>query len=141
MDLPVQALSLYSIPEYELKRRASAKYTLNEMIKRLADGDFKDIYDSRNYEDSNESDGRPHKKRKPKMLSTSEEKFILNLNSCLLMHLGFYAPCNDDEWCCCPLLKLANKNWHEAMVFDSELGPQFCSSNKKFGPFDLVCHV
>jgi hypothetical protein len=27
------------------------------------------------------------------------------------------------------------------MEFDSELKPQFCSSNKTFGPSDLVLHV
>jgi hypothetical protein len=114
---------------------------LNKMNSRLADRDFKDIYHATIDEDSDESVSGPCHKNKPKIHSTTQEKFILNLNSCLSMHLGFYSPCSDDKWCCRPPSKLANKNWHEAMEFDSDLEPKFSSSNKKFGPSDLVCHV
>jgi hypothetical protein len=141
MDLPAQAISCYSIPEHDRKRQAITKYTVNEMNRRLASGDFRDTYEATEDEDSDESVGRPRHKNQPKILSKTQEKFILNLHSCLSMHLGFYAPCNDDEWCSCPLSKLANKNWHEAIGFDSDIESQFCSSNKKFGPSDLFCHV
>ena len=108
---------------------------------RLAHGDLKVALHPRLDEDSDESVGRPHKKQVLKVLSTLEQKFILNLNGCLSMHLGFYAPCNDDEWCYCPLSKLSNQKWLKAMKCYSELGAKFCSSNKKFGPSDLVCHI
>ena len=137
MDLPAQAISCYSIPGHDRKRQAIAKYTVKEMNRRLASGDFRDTYQATKDEDSDESVGRPRHKNQPKILSKTQEKFILNLHSCLSMHLGFYAPCNDDEWCSCPLSKLANKNWHEAIGFDSDIESQFCSSNKKFGPSDL----
>ena len=137
----MQALSLYAKPKCDHKRQASANYTFNEMKIRLAHGDLKVALDPRLDEDSDESVGRPDKKRVPKVLSTLEQKFILNLNSCLPMHLGFYAPCNDDEWCYCPLSKLSNQKWLKAMECYSELGEKFCSSNKKFGPSDLVCHI
>jgi len=78
---------------------------------------------------------------KPKILSTTQDKCISNLHSCLSTYLGFYAACNDDEWCYCLLSKLANKNWHEAMDFDSDWESQLSSSNKKIGPSDLVPHV
>jgi hypothetical protein len=55
MDLPVQAISLYLIPKYDCKRQESAKYTVNEMNCRLADGDFNVIYHSKIDEDSDES--------------------------------------------------------------------------------------
>ena len=141
MDLPAQAISFYSIPEHDHKRQAITKYTVNEMNRRLASGDFRDTYQATKDEDSDESVGRPRHKNQPKILSKTQEKFILNLHSCLSMHLGFYAPCNDDEWCSCPLSKLANKNWHEAIGFDSDIESQFCSNNNKFGPSDLFCHV
>jgi hypothetical protein len=97
MDLPVQAISFYLIPAYDRKREECAKYTVNEMNRRLADGDFNIIYHSKIDEDSDESVGRPRNKNKPQILSTSQDKFILNLKSCLSMHLGFYALCRDDE--------------------------------------------
>jgi hypothetical protein len=53
--------------------QASAKYKLNEMNSRLADGDFKNIYNATIDEDSDESVDRPcQKKNKHKILSTSE---------------------------------------------------------------------
>ena len=76
MDLPVQALSLYANPKCDHKRQASANYTFNEMKRRLADGDLKVTFDPRLDEDSDESVGRPDKKRVPKVLSTLEPKFI-----------------------------------------------------------------
>ena len=57
------------------------------------------------------------------------------------MHLGFHAPCNDDEWCYCPLSRIANKKWHDAMEFNSNLEESFCSSNKSFCPCSLISHI
>jgi len=141
-DLPPQAISLCSNPEYELKRRASASETLNEIKKRLAGGELNHLFDRNNDSDSDESVGRPRKK-KTKMLrmSASEEKFISFLHSCISMHLGFHAPCHDDKWCYCPFLKTINMKWHQAMGFDSKLDTRFCSTNKSFSPSSLISHV
>ena len=57
------------------------------------------------------------------------------------MHLGFHAPFNDDEWCYRPFSKTLNQKWHELIKFDSGLHHKFCSSNKKFGPSDLISHI
>ena len=32
------------------------------------------------------------------------------------MHLGFHAPCYDDEWCWCPFSKISNNKWHEGVT-------------------------
>ena len=67
MDLPAQAISCYSIPEHDRKRQAFTKYTVNEMNRRLASGDFRDTYQATEDEDSDESVGRPrHKNENPK---------------------------------------------------------------------------
>ena len=58
------------------------------MNRRLASGDFRDTYQATKDEDSDESVGRPREKNHPKNLSKTQEKFILNLHSCLSMHLG-----------------------------------------------------
>jgi hypothetical protein len=61
-----------------------------ELNKKLAARELKDI-DVRDKDISDESVGRPWKKKnsKPYTLSTSEEKFILHIHSCISMHLGF----------------------------------------------------
>ena len=141
MDLPAPAISCYSIPEHDRTRQAFTKYTVNEMNRRLASGDFRDTYQATEDEDSDESVGRPRHIKQPKILSKTQEKFILNLHSCLSMHLGFYAPCNDDEWCYCPLSKIVNKKWHDAMEFNSNLEASFCSSNKSFCPCSPISHI
>ena len=69
MDLPAQAISLYLIPEHDRKRQAITKYTVNEMNRRLASGDFRDTYQATEDEDSDESVGRPRHKNQPKILS------------------------------------------------------------------------
>ena len=78
------------------------------------------------------------KRIKPHTISSSEEKFTLNLHSCISMHFVFHARCNDDEWCYCPFSKTTNKKLHEVLEFDSRLEPQFCSSNNSSA---IVSHV
>ncbi len=74
-------------------------------------------------------------------MSTSEEKFISNLPSCMSVHLGFHALCYNDEWCYCPFSKKLNHKWHDMMESDSGLHRKFCSNNKKLGPSDLISHI
>ena len=85
--------------------------------------------------------GLGRKSRKPYILSTSEKKFIWNLPSCILVHLGFHAPCNDDEWCYSPFSKTLNHKRHDMMEYESGLHHKFCSINKKLCPSDLVSHI
>ena len=79
MNLVPQALTLHLIPEYDLKRQTSANDTFKEIKKRLADGELKHIYHVSQDNDCDESVSRPCKKSNPKVLSTQEEKFILNV--------------------------------------------------------------
>ncbi len=124
--------------------------TYKEIKKSLATGELRhrDNYprqenDMSEDNDSDESVGKTHKKkiRKRYIMSTSEGQFIINLPSCVGVHLGFYAPCYDDEWCWCPFSKISNNKWHEVVGIDSKLEPILCSSSKKFGPSDLVSHI
>ena len=103
-DLPCHEMRIY----YDLKRRGVAKITLEGLREKLAAGELRDLYVNSKDKDidcrDNESDksvGRPWNKkcRKPYKLSSSEEKMILNLPSCLLVHLSFHDPFNDDGWC------------------------------------------
>jgi len=98
-NFPHQAMSLYKTLENDGQRRSSATKTLSNINKRLVVGKPSHLHEVRNNSDSDVSLGKlPNKRRKPcTMVSAEEEKFILNLHSCISMHLGFHAPCNDDE--------------------------------------------
>ena len=83
-----------------------ALQTLERIKKKLAAGELSHLLatDSNKKEDDNshESVDWPRKKIRssPIDLLTSEEGFILKLNTCLSMDLGFHALLNDDKWCC-----------------------------------------
>ncbi len=119
-ELPSQAMILFSDKDLIQGRWAIASNIAVGLNKKLAAGELKDFsvicedqeIDVRD-DDSDESVGQPRKKRsrKPYKLSTSEEKFILHLHSCISMHLRFHAPFNDDEWCYCPFSKTLNQKW------------------------------
>jgi hypothetical protein len=149
-DLPPQALNLFSGKGESEIRQSKAILTYKEIKKSLATGELShpDNYprqdnDMSKDNDSDESVGKTHKKKISKryIMSTSEGQFIINLPSCVGMHLGFHAPCYDDEWCWCPFSKISNNKWHEGVGIDSKLEPILCSSSKKFGPSDLVSHI
>ena len=149
-DLPPQALNLFSGKGESEIRQSKAILTYKEIKKSLATGELShpDNYprqdnDMSEDNDSDESVGKTHKKKISKryIMSTSEGQFIINLPSCVGMHLGFHAPCYDDEWCWCPFSKLINNKWHQIVGIDSKLEPKLCSSSKKFGPSDLVSHI
>ena len=149
-DLPPQALIFFSGKGESEIRQSKAILTYKEIKKSLATGELShpDNYprqdnDMSEDNDSDESVGKTHKKKISKryIMSTSEGQFIINLPSCVGVHLGFYAPCYDDEWCWCPFSKISNNKWHEVVGIDSKLEPILCSSSKKFGPSDLVSHI
>jgi hypothetical protein len=136
-------MSLYATTENDKLRQRSANNTLSNINASLAIGKASHLHEVNNGYDSDVSMGKgPKKRRTPQtMVSKAEEKSVLNLHSCISMHLGFHAPCNDNEWCYCPLLRIVNKKWHEAMGFNSELEESFCSSSKSFHPRNLVSHI
>ena len=142
-NLPHQAMALYATTENDKLRQRSATNTLSNINASLIAGKASRLHEVNNGYDSDVSVGKvPKKRRTPRtMVSMAEEKFILNLHTCISMHLGFHAPCKDDEWCYCPLSRIVNKKWHEAVGFDSELEESFCNSNKSFRPCNLVSHL
>lgn len=137
-DLPPQALNLFSTASYVEKRNSKAIWTFKKLKKQLETGSLSRPDNVVQDSDSDESVGKIRYKNK---LSTSEGQFIISLPRCIGMHLGFHAPCYDDEWCWCPFSKLVNNKWHQIVGIDSKLEPKLCSSSKKFGPSDLVSHI
>lgn len=137
-DLPPQALNLFSTASYVEKRNSKAIWTFKKLKKQLETGSLSRPENVVQDSDSDESVGKIRYKNK---LSTSEGQFIISLPRCIGMHLGFHAPCYDDEWCWCPFSKLINNKWHQIVGIDSKLEPKLCSSSKKFGPSDLVSHI
>ena len=137
-DLPPQALNLFSTASYVEKRNSKAIWTFKKLKKQLETGSLSRPDNVVQDSDSDESVGKIRYKNK---LSTSEGQFIISLPKCIGMHLGFHAPCYDDEWCWCPFSKLVNNKWHQIVGIDSKLEPKLCSSSKKFGPSDLVSHI
>ena len=137
-DLPPQALNLFSTASYVEKRNSKAIWTFKKLKKQLETGSL-----SRpdNVVQDSDSDESASKIRYMNKLSTSEGQFIISLPRCIGMHLGFHAPCYDNEWCWCPFSKLVNNKWHQIVGIDSKLEPKLCSSSKKFGPSDLVSHI
>lgn len=142
-NLPHQTMSLYATPENDKQRQMSATNTLSNINTSLFVGKPSHLHEVNNDSDSDVSVGKlPKKRRTPRtMVSEAEEKFVLNLHSCISMHLGFHAPCNDDEWCYCPLSRIVNNKWHDAMGFDSKLEESFCSCSKSFRPCGLLSHI
>ena len=142
-NLPPQAMSLYKAPENEGQRKLSATKTITNIKKSAFVEKASHLHEVKDGSDSDVSVGRLPKKRSTShhMVSAAEEKFISSLHSCISMHLGFHAPCNDDGWCFCPLSKTMNQKSHDAMEFDSSLETKFCSSNKLFCPGSLVSHI
>ena len=137
-DLPPQALNLFSTASYVEKRNSKAIWTFKKLKKQLETGSLSRPDNVVQDSDSDESVGKIRNKNK---MSTSEVQFIMSLPRCIGMHLGFHAPCYDDEWCWCPFSKLINNKWHQIVEIDSKLEPKLCSSSKKFGPSDLVSHI
>ncbi len=137
-DFPPQALNLFSSELYVDKRNSKAIWTFKKLKKQLETGSLSHPENVVQDSDSDESVGKIRTKNK---MSTSEVLFIISLPRCIGMHLGFHAPCYDDEWCWCPFSKLHNNKWHQIVEIDSKLEPKLCSSSKKFGPSDLVSHI
>ena len=145
-DFPTQAITLYSTPDNELRRRKASNDTLKVLKEKLASGELRHLYltsDELGDDDSDASIGRPKKKNRttPYRLSISEENFISSLHTCISLHLGFYSPFGDDKWCFCPFSDVMNKKWLEVMEFDYHLCHHFCMTAEKFSPGDLISHV
>ena len=93
-NLPHQAMSLYATPENDKQRQMSATNTLSNINTSLFVGKPSHLHEVNNDSDS-DSDvsvgNLPKKRRTPRtMVSEAEEKFVLNLHSCISMHLGFH---------------------------------------------------
>ena len=145
-DFPTQAITLYSTPDNELRRRRASNDTLKVLKEKLASGELRHLYltsEELGDDDSDASIGRPKKKNRttPYRLSISEENFISSLHTCISLHLGFYSPFGDDKWCFCPFSDVMNKKWLEVMEFDYHLCHHFCMTAEKFSPGDLISHV